>query len=99
VNASIADPTPSIDILQEPASFASWTFLRRGRLLTCEIMTNGSGSCDVCVITHRNVALSVIEAYDTAASALYRHAELVSDLRKVGWVRLSEIRDGDIAAA
>lgn len=68
-------------------------------MLTCEIMTNGSGSYDVCVITHWHLALSVIEAYDTPASALYRHAELVSDLRKVGWVRLSETRDGGTAAA
>ena len=74
-----------------------WT-LSKGRMFTCEI-TASSHSCDVCVITHWNPALSMIEAYDTPASALTRHEDLVSALRRAGWVRVRESTAGDLTAA
>ena len=99
VNTSLIEPTPAIDILHEPTSFVRWTFLRRGRMITCEITVNGSHSYDVCVITHWNVALSVIEDYGNPASALSRHAEIVSGLHEAGWVRISEMAEGDRPSA
>jgi hypothetical protein len=97
MNASFIDPTPARDILGEPTTFGRWTFHRRGRMITCEITVSGSHSFDVCVITHWNAALSVIEAYDTPASALSRHEEVVSGLREAGWVRISDTANGDLA--
>jgi hypothetical protein len=99
VNTSFSDPTPANDILREPTTFGRWTFHRRGRMITCEIDVSSSRSFDVCIITHWNAALSVVEAYDTPASALSRHEEVVSGLRKSGWVRISETAAGDFADA
>jgi hypothetical protein len=98
VNTSFIDPTPASDILREPTTFGRWTFHRTGRMITCEINVS-SRSFDVCVITHWDAALSVIEAYDTPASALSRHEEVVSALRNAGWVRISEPGAGPLAAA
>ena len=100
MNTSIADqPIPSSHIPHEPTSFLRWTFLRRGRMVTCEIMVNDGYTYDVCVITHWNVALSVIEGYENSGDALSRHAEVVSGLRNAGWKRISETAEGDRAVA
>lgn len=98
VNTSRIDPTPASEILHEPTTFGRWTFHRKGRMITCEI-TVSHHSFDVCVITHWNAALSVIEAYDTPASAVGRHEDVVSALRRGGWVRVSETITGDLTAA
>ena len=86
-------------ILHQPASVLRWTFLGKGRTLTCEIMVNGSHSYDVCVIPHWDVASSIIEPYDSLASALSHHAEFASRLRETGWMRISETPIGERVAA
>ena len=90
MNTAAADLIQAIDIPSQVAALVRWTFLQRGRMLTCEIMVNSPQSFDVCVITHWNVGLSVIETYESPAEAFCRHAELVSGFRDAGWVRVSE---------
>jgi hypothetical protein len=98
VNTRAIDPTPASEILHAPTTFGRWTLLRKGRMITCEI-TVCRHSFDVCVITHWDAALSVIEAYETPASALARHEDIVSALRRAGWMRVSEAVTGDLTAA
>lgn len=85
--------------LQMPSSIVKCTFVRRGRVLSCEIMVNGPRSFDVCVIPHWDVSSSVIEACDAIGDALLRHAELTSEFRDAGWVRVSEITTTQSSAA
>lgn len=63
-----------------------WTFLRRGKALTCEVDARSADSYDVCVVPHWDVSSSVIETFTRASAALWRHAEIAGRLREEGWL-------------
>jgi hypothetical protein len=94
-----ADTPPSTSNLHEPAELVRWTFLRQGRMLTCEILVNGPSSYDVCVIPHWDAGSSLIEEFEFSPVALWRHADLVSHFRETGWVRISETDADTLSAA
>jgi hypothetical protein len=83
----------------ESASFLRWVFVRRGRMVTCEIRVNWGQTYDVCVVPHWDIASSAIEAYERPGDALRRHAEIAWHLHESGWSRLSELSDGHRIAA
>ena len=68
-------------------------------MLTCEIVVNGPGSYDVCVIPHWDVGSSVVEGFERPSVAICRHADLVSHFREDGWMRISEADSDHLYAA
>jgi hypothetical protein len=62
-----------------------WTFTRNHAALTCELDANPGGGYDVSLVPHWDVSRAAIEPFDTAVTALERHAELAEYLRETGW--------------
>ncbi len=84
----------------EPACILRWVFQRGPEVLTCAVENSGQrSSYDVCVLPHWNLSDATVERFDAPASALWRHAEIASQLRQAGWVtRYGSQSGGDVAA-
>jgi hypothetical protein len=84
----------------EPVRLLRWNFLRGTNAITCEVAARSTNSYDVCVVPHWDVSSSVIETFDSAWSALERHAEISLQLREAGWVvsRNSDSVPSELAA-
>ena len=74
----------SIQKSAESAGILRWIYLRGTRALTCEVRVFGK-TYDVSVVPHWDVSSSVIETFESPASALRRHAEIASSFRQAGW--------------
>src|SRR5688572_31418310 len=71
----------------EPTCILRWVFHRGPDALTCAVEAGGRrSSYEVCVLPHWNLSEASVEQFDAPASALRRHAEIASRLRKAGWI-------------
>ena len=71
----------------EAMHLLQWVFQRKGQTITCDLGASAVGAYEVSVIPHSDVSASVIETFEGAQRAFYRHAELAQQLREAGWVR------------
>ena len=62
-----------------------WQFRFRDRMLTCGVSESGATGFSVVTVPHNNVRRGTVEIYRDLASALQRHAAIVSQLRASGW--------------
>lgn len=62
-----------------------WQLRFRDRFLTCGVSRTGAAGFSVVTVPHHNVRRGTTEIYRDLASALHRHAAIVSDLRAHGW--------------
>jgi hypothetical protein len=69
----------------EPTRLLHWNFVKGTRALTCEIRVNASRSHDVCVVPHWDVSCAVVQRFDRAANAIWRHAEIARRFQDDGW--------------
>ena len=102
------DPQPLGDLLHSLVSKRGWDDrMRFGRLrdewaavVGPEVAARSTNSFDVCVVPHWDVSSSVIETFNSACSALERHAEISLQLRETGWVvsRNSDSATSELAA-
>jgi hypothetical protein len=75
-----------------------WVFQREQDLLTCEVAV-GRSAYEVSVVPHGDVSQSVIEPFDRASDALWRHAQIASRLRERGWIVAEHLPMGRVRAA
>ncbi|HTI38574.1 MAG TPA: hypothetical protein VL484_13490 [Vicinamibacterales bacterium] len=69
----------------EPTRVLPWLFIKGTRALTCEIRVNAISSHDVCVVPHWDVSSGVVQRFDRAAHAVWRHAEIARRFQDDGW--------------
>lgn len=69
----------------EPTRFLHWIFVKGTNALTCEIRVNAARSHDVCVVPHWDVSCGVVQRFDRAAKAVWRHAEIARRFQQDGW--------------
>jgi hypothetical protein len=62
-----------------------WQFRFRGRSLTCGVSKSAAPGFSVVTVPHPDVRRGTVEIYQDLASALQRHAAIVSQLRANGW--------------
>ena len=77
----MTDLTPAATIVQ-------WTFQFGDDRLTCSVEGSRS-SYRLLVIPNGQTDAAVVEAFDSSAAALQRHAELAAALRDRGWAVIS----------
>lgn len=69
----------------EPTRILQWNFVKGTKALTCEIRVNATRSHDVCVVPHWDLSCAVVQRFDRAANALWRHAEIARHFQDDGW--------------
>jgi len=74
----------------EPKRILKWIFVKGTRALTCEIRMNAPRSHDVCVVPHWDVSGAVVQRFDRAGHALWRHAEIARRFQDDGWMLLRQ---------
>ena len=84
----------------DPGGFRmSWRFVRRGRVLTCELTGSDRQSYDLWIVPLWDIQSSRVECFDNRADAIERHSEIVVQLQSAGWMRLSETGFSTLTAA
>jgi hypothetical protein len=86
--------TPSLTVRHaaaESVCLVRWIFHRSGSSLTCQVDAGATGSYDVSVVPHWNVAAGAIETVETPGRALQRHAEIAKQLRENGWLLARQV--------
>ena len=68
---------------QRARTLLQWVFSRDNRLVTCELYQEGSQYL-VRLLTHGGQA--IVATFDAGLAAFQRHAALVAELRRSGWM-------------
>ena len=68
------------------STMVRWELMRGRDRVTCQVDREpGTGRFAFAVVPHRRLNWTSIETYQAVASALRRHAAVVSQLRALGW--------------
>jgi hypothetical protein len=81
----VARQTTTLTPPAEPARVLHWVFVKGTKALTCEIRVNAARSHDVCVVPHWDVSCAMVQRFDRAAQAVWRHAEIARRFQDDGW--------------
>ena len=81
----VARQTTTLTQPPEPARVLHWVFVKGTKALTCEIRVNAARSHDVCVVPHWDISCAMVQRFDRAAHAVWRHAEIARRFQDDGW--------------
>jgi hypothetical protein len=71
---------------RQPMRLLRWIFQRGNQTLTCQVdQRPGDQTYTLSLAPHSNVGEDIAETFNSAWSALRRHAVIASELRRSGW--------------